>query len=147
MQLTEKVKNCNGCEACVVACKYNCVKMQYDGEHRKYPVINEDGCSKCNGCFLYCPIYNPVSLPEFADFYEYQDECYERDMASVYREIMRKLKAGEAAEFVGTLCQIAALKSLMGDKLKPNLKVYPMYCDPEAPKRPECGACPFVLKK
>lgn len=146
MQLTDRVKNCNGCGACVVGCKYNCVKMQEDEQGRKYPVVNEDGCSNCNSCFLYCPLYNPVSLPEFVDFYEYQDECYERDMAKVYRETMRALKAGQTVDFVGTLCQIAALKSLMGDRLKPTLNVYPMYCDPEAPKRPECGACPFVLK-
>lgn len=143
MQLTDKVKNCNGCEACVVGCKYGCVKMQRDEQNHKFPVIHEDGCSRCNNCFLYCPLYIPVSLPEFKEFYEYQDECYERDMAKVYRETMRALKSGQSAEFVGTLCQIAALKSLMGDKLKPNLKIYPMHCDPQAPRRPECGACPF----
>ena len=27
MQLTDRVKNCNGCEACIVGCKYVCVKM------------------------------------------------------------------------------------------------------------------------
>ena len=43
MQLTERVKNCNGCEACVVGCKYVCVKMEEDKNGIKYPVVNEDG--------------------------------------------------------------------------------------------------------
>jgi len=41
MQLTERIKNCNGCGACVVACKYVCVKMEEaDGLLRPY--INEN---------------------------------------------------------------------------------------------------------
>lgn len=55
---------------------------------------------------LYCPIYNPVELPTFEEFYEYNDEYYHRDMAKVYRETMRKVKSGTVTEFVGTLCQI-----------------------------------------
>jgi Fe-S-cluster-containing hydrogenase component 2 len=109
----------------------------------KYPVVNEDGCSKCNSCLLYCPQFNPVSLPEFEDFYEYQEEYGDRDMAAVYRETKRQVKAGVATPFVGTLCQIAALKSLMGDRLSDLLKIYPMYCDPEKPKRPECVDCQY----
>jgi len=143
IQFTEKIKNCNGCEACVVGCKYGLVTIQRDEQGHKYPVINEDGCISCNHCYMYCPIYNPISLPEFKTFSEYKDEYYERDMAMVYRETMKTLKTGQNAEFTGTLCQIAALKSLMGDKLKPRLKVTPVYCDPQAPRRPECGACPF----
>lgn len=143
MQLTEKVKNCNGCEACVVGCKYVCVKMEADENGHKYPVVNEDGCSKCNSCLLYCPLYNPVSLPEFEEYYVYQEEYGQRDMATVYRETKRQVKAGQVTPFVGTLCQIAALKSLMGDRLPDLLKIYPLHCDPENPKRPECGACPW----
>lgn len=146
MQLVDRVKNCNGCEACVVGCKNACVKMQRDEHNHKYPVVNEDGCQKCNSCTLYCPIYNPVKLPDFEEFYEYRDEFYERDMAQVYRETLRTAKTGAVTEFVGTLCQIAALKSLMGDRLRHNVHIFPLYCDPEAPRRPECGACPYVTK-
>ena len=28
MQITDRVKNCNGCEACTVGCKYACIKME-----------------------------------------------------------------------------------------------------------------------
>lgn len=28
MQLIDRVEDCNGCGACVVACKYRCVKME-----------------------------------------------------------------------------------------------------------------------
>lgn len=143
MQITDRVKNCNGCEACTVGCKYACIKMERDENGNKKPVINEDGCSKCNNCVLYCPVFNPVDLPEFENFYEYKDEYYERDMAKVYRETMRQLKAGTTTEFVGTLCQIAALKSLMGDKLSHDLRIFPLHCDPENPRRPECAVCPF----
>ena len=143
MQITDRVKNCNGCEACTVGCKYACIKMERDENGNKKPVINEDGCSKCNNCVLYCPVFNPVDLPEFENFYEYKAEYYERDMAKVYRETMRQLKAGTTTEFVGTLCQIAALKSLMGDKLSHDLRIFPLHCDPENPRRPECAACPF----
>lgn len=143
MQITDRVKNCNGCEACTVGCKYACIKMERDENGYKKPVINEDGCSKCNNCVLYCPVFNPVDLPEFETFYEYKDEYYERDMAKVYRETMRQVKAGTTTEFVGTLCQIAGLKSLMGDKLSHDLRIFPLHCDPENPRRPECAACPF----
>lgn len=146
MQLTERVKNCNGCQACAVVCKYACIKTETDEAGYKKPVINEDGCQKCNNCFLYCPIYNPVELPEFEQFYEYKEEYYERDMPKIYRETMRSLKSGVTTEFVGTLCQIAGLKSLMGDKLSHDLRIYPLYCDPENPRRPECAACPFIHK-
>lgn len=143
MQIIDRVKNCNGCEACTVGCKYACIKMERDENGNKKPVINEDGCSKCNNCVLYCPVFNPVDLPEFENFYEYKDEYYERDMAKVYRQTMRQLKTGTTTEFVGTLCQIAGLKSLMGDKLSHDLRIFPLHCDPENPRRPECAACPF----
>lgn len=143
MQILDRVKNCNGCEACTVGCKYACIKIERDENGHKKPVINEDGCQKCNNCILYCPVYNPVELPEFESFYEYQDEYYERDMAKVYRETMRSLKSGTTTEFAGTLCQIAGLKSLMGDKLSHDLRILPLYCDPDEPKRPECADCPF----
>lgn len=143
MQILDRVKNCNGCEACTVGCKYACIKIERDENGHKKPVINEDGCQKCNNCILYCPVYNPVELPEFESFYEYQDEFYERDMAKVYRETMRSLKSGTTTEFAGTLCQIAGLKSLMGDKLSHDLRILPLYCDPDEPKRPECADCPF----
>ncbi|MFR7991274.1 MAG: hypothetical protein ACLU5F_11835, partial [Anaerovoracaceae bacterium] len=70
MQLTDIVKNCNGCEACVVGCKHACVKIHTDESGKKFPVKNEDGCQKCNNCVLYCPIYNPVELPDFEQFFE-----------------------------------------------------------------------------
>lgn len=143
MQLIDRVKNCTGCEACVLGCKHACVKIRRDENSFKKPWIDEDGCQKCNNCILYCPVFNPVDLPEFEQFYEYSDEYYIRDMAKVYRETMRKIKAGTVTEFVGTLCQIAGLKSLMGDKFSHYLILRPLYCDPEDPRRPECGQCPF----
>lgn len=147
MQLTDIIKNCNGCEACAVGCKHACIKIQKNQAGRKFPVKNEDGCQKCNNCILYCPIYNPVELPEFEQFYEYDEEYYWRDMAKVYRETMRKVRAGTTTSFTGTLCQIAALKSLMGDKLSHDLRIFPLYCDPEHPRRPECAACPFYKRQ
>lgn len=141
MQLTDRVENCNGCEACMLGCKHACIKIHRNEQGSKVPVINEDGCQKCNNCFLYCPIYNPVELPDFDEYYEYKDEYYERDMAKVYRETIRKIKAGETTEFIGTLCQIAGLKSVMGDKLSHDLRIFPLYCHPENPRRPECHGC------
>lgn len=145
MQLTDRVK-CNGCSACAVVCKHSCIKIEKDENGCKRPRINEDGCQKCNNCILYCPVFNPVELPEFAEFYAYDPKYDERDMPQVYRQTMRKLKSGERAEFVGTLCQIAGLKSLMGDKLSEDMILYPLHCDPDAPKRPECADCPFYHK-
>ncbi|MEG1164300.1 MAG: 4Fe-4S dicluster domain-containing protein [Anaerovoracaceae bacterium] len=143
MQITDTVKNCNGCEACVVGCKYTCIKMEKNEDGTKYPVVNENGCQKCNACKLFCPIYNPVELPEFEDFFEYKEEFYNRDMAAVYRETKRSLKSNQRTEFVGTLCQIAALKSLMGDKLSHHLVLFPLHCDKDNPKREECKTCIF----
>lgn len=144
MQIREQVKNCNGCGACVVGCKNACLKMVPDENGLKYPVRDENGCQKCNNCVLYCPLYNPVELPEFDTFFDDPgDKYYNRDMPAVYRETMRSLKKGEATTFIGTLCQIAALKSVMGDRLHHRLVIYPIACDPENPKRPECKECEF----
>lgn len=65
MQITERVPGCNGCEACILGCKYACMKILRNENGNKRPVIDEQGCNKCNNCVLYCPLYNPVELPEF----------------------------------------------------------------------------------
>lgn len=143
MQILDRIKSCNGCSCCIVGCKEFCIKMKTDENGNKYPEIDENGCNKCNNCLLYCPMFNPVELPEFEDFFEYKEEYYHRDMPKVYRATMRKLKNKEDAEFVGTLCQVAGLKSLLGDKLPEKLKIYPLYCDKDDPKRPECKDCPY----
>lgn len=144
MQITERVKNCNGCEACIVGCKYSCIKMQEDEEGNRRPVIDERGCRKCNACVLFCPLYNPVELPEFADFFDAPEDVRKREMAPIYRATMRKVREGQHAEFVGTLCQIAALKSLRGDKLAHNLALFPIYCDEEQrASNLACRACRF----
>ena len=143
MQLTENIKNCNGCGACDVACKARCVKLVENEEGRLLPVIDERGCNKCNACRLYCPLFNPVGMPEFDDWYEFNEEYYKRDMPPIYRQTMRSAKTGQHTEFVGTLCQIAALKSLMGDRLRPNLVVYPMICTEETREKYGCRECAF----
>ena len=143
MQLTDTIKNCNGCEACTVVCKYRCIQMMEDQNGKKVPFIQEGGCSKCNACKLYCPLFNPVELPKFNDYYEPEKAFEERKMAQVYRETMRNVRAGQRTEFVGTLCQIAGLKSLLGDKLPSNLVIYPIYCDENTSRTGGCEACSF----
>ena len=151
MQLTDRVKNCNGCSACVVGCKYVCVKMEDRPEGRgskKQPVVNENGCNRCNACVLFCPLFNPVQLPDFEQYYEFSEEYGERDMPAIYRKTMRDVKAGQHVEFAGTLCEIAALKSLFGDKLYPNLILKPLYCDNEKrANEPCCRECVFYGKE
>ena len=156
MQLVDRVKYCNGCGACLVPCKLSCVKMhdrtdeeakaileepkkpQGKEDGRKLPVINEGGCSKCNACVLYCPVYNPVELPQFEEWYEY-DAAYDyENKPKKYRETMRQVRAGEHTEFIGTLCEIAALISLEGGKIAPNLILKPMLCDSEKREKEEC---------
>lgn len=146
MQILDRINSCNGCSACIVGCKEFSIKMVLDENGNKKPVINENGCNKCNNCLLYCPVFNPVELPEFEDFYEYNDEYYQREMPKVYRQTMRTLKEGTATSFAGPLCQIAGLKSLMGDRLSHNLELYPMFCDIDNPVRPECADCKFWRK-
>lgn len=144
MQLTERIKDCNGCGACVVACKYVCVKMEENENGLNRPKVNEDGCNKCNACMLFCPLYNTVELPDFQEFFEANEDVRVRDMAPIYRATMRSAKEGRHTQFVGTLCQIAALKSLRGDKLGHNLALFPVYCDEEQRKsNPACTACRF----
>ena len=150
MQLTDRVKNCNGCAACVVACKERCVKMKERGDESSKSIawILEDGCHKCNACVLFCPLFNPVQLPEFEEYYEYSEEYADRDMPKLYRKTMRDAKAGQHVEFVGTLCQIAALKSLSGDRIRPNLILKPLWCSEEKRVQdPACAGCMFYADK
>lgn len=178
MQLLERVKNCNGCGACVVPCKHNAVKlfdrnseeaMEHLPNHhakqtaeaaefeatgsygskeasgaKKVAILNEGACDKCNACVLYCPIFNPVEIPEFDEWYEYDPAFDERDMPKYYRETMRMARSGKHTEFVGTLCQIAALKSLNGDKIPQNLILKPLLCTKEKQEQePCCRECEF----
>jgi len=143
MQIRDTIKNCNGCGACAVVCKEACIKIEKDETGNKYPVVNENGCKKCNNCKLYCPLFNDTEIPIFEECFDYKEEYYNRDMANVYRTTLRKLKDHQVVEFVGTLCQIAGLKSLLGDKLSHNLRLYPLMCDKDNPKRPECVDCVF----
>ena len=86
----------------------------------------------------------PVVLPCVEEFDAYDPAFAERDMPKICRETMRSVKAGQHTEFVGTLCEIAALKSLSGDKLRPNLIIRPLYCDEEKRAQdPACAVCRF----
>lgn len=143
VQIIERIGQCNGCSACILGCRERAIKMIADENGNKYPRIEEDACSKCNNCVLYCPEFNPVELPEYEKFYEYDDRYYTRDMPPIYRDTLRKVRNGEHVEFVGTLCQVAGLKSVMGDSLPSSVAVSPLYCDSKDPKRPECVSCRY----
>ena len=43
MQITDRIKNCNGCGACIVGCREYCMKMEKDADGRMKPVIDENG--------------------------------------------------------------------------------------------------------
>lgn len=165
MQLLERVKYCNGCGACVVPCKLNAVKMyERDSEearevlakfpdtqsmegHKRVPVVQEGACDRCNACVLYCPIYNPVEIPKFDEWYEFREEFDNREMPKLYRETLRSARSGRHTEFIGTLCEIAALKSLNGDKIPHNLILRPLVCDKEKRENePACANCIFYGK-
>ena len=146
MQLIDRVEDCNGCGACVVACKHRCVKMEKDGDGNRSPGVNENGCSKCNACMLFCPLYNPVELPVFEEFFDAPEgvDVRDRDMAPIYRAAMRGAREGKHTEFAGTLCQIAALKSLNGDKIPSNLLLFHIFCyDEQRRSNPACAVCKF----
>ena len=155
MQLLERVKNCNGCGACIVPCKHNAVSLLDRSDERiteimertgneskegkkKAAHVNEGACDRCNACVLFCPLFNPVEIPKFDEWYEFDEAFDEREMHKVYRETMRKARSGQHTEFVGTLCQIAALKSLNGDKIPQNLIIKPLVCKREKRESEAC---------
>lgn len=144
MQIVDRVPDCNGCSACIVGCYDRTIEMKKDPKTgNKYPRVKENGCSKCNNCILYCPLYLPVELPTFTQYFAYDRTYYERDMPKIYRETMRDAKAGKHIHFTGPLCQVAALQALLGDTIPPNLTILPLACDPGHPDRPECARCHF----
>lgn len=145
MQILDRIKRCNGCSACIVGCKERCMKMIPDEKGNKYPFIEEGGCNRCNNCVLYCPEFMPLTaLPSFDSFYIGDNRrYYDRDMPRVYREIMRQINSNQQASFVGTMCQIAGLISLMGDRLSPHLHLAALWCDVDDPARPECAICQY----
>lgn len=46
---------CSGCTACMNICPKNAIKMVYDEEGFKYPVIDKDKCINCGACHRICP--------------------------------------------------------------------------------------------
>ena len=55
MQLVDRIQDCNGCGACVVACKYRCVKMKKDENGNNRPVVNETGAINATPAFFSAP--------------------------------------------------------------------------------------------
>ena len=119
MQLIDRVELCNGCGACRVACKYQCVKMIENEEGLTRPVVDENGCQKCNACMLFCPLYNPVELPEFETFYDSAE-----DTTTVYDETTKESQ---------TFYALTAAKKWMKERIKQGHEVrgqkYKVYSD------------------
>ncbi len=46
---------CSGCTACMNICPKNAIKMIYDEEGFKYPVIDKEKCINCGKCYNICP--------------------------------------------------------------------------------------------
>lgn len=56
MYLKSKNKSeCSGCTACMNICPRNAIKMEYDDEGFKYPVIDKEKCINCGACYNICP--------------------------------------------------------------------------------------------
>ncbi len=114
--------------------------MEYDGEEKSFPLINEGACSKCNNCVLCCP-YMPIELPKLEDFYSISMSLSQRYAEGIPDNILGTVKQ---VTFAGTLCRIAGLKALMGDKLNENLSLKPPYCI-ENPEKEECEKVVYVI--
>lgn len=56
-----KKNECYGCTACYNICPKKTIKMEYDIEGFKYPVIDEDKCVECGLCQKVCPSINSKS--------------------------------------------------------------------------------------
>lgn len=46
---------CTGCTACDAICPVSAIKMEYDSEGFKYPVIDNEKCINCGMCKKVCP--------------------------------------------------------------------------------------------
>lgn len=46
---------CSGCTACMNICPKNAIKMIYDEEGFKYPIIDKEKCINCGRCYKICP--------------------------------------------------------------------------------------------
>ncbi len=62
MKLKHK-KDCCGCNACVLICPEQCLKMKVDHEGFNYPEIQSEKCTECGLCQYVCPVLKKTSLP------------------------------------------------------------------------------------
>lgn len=57
-----KKEECTACNACVVACPKQCIKMEEGKNKALYPVINQDICVDCGYCVKTCPNNKKIEL-------------------------------------------------------------------------------------
>lgn len=57
IEILEKYE-CYGCTACDSVCPTNAIKMEYDIEGFKYPIVDHNICIECSMCQKSCPFIN-----------------------------------------------------------------------------------------
>lgn len=62
-------KECCGCGLCTSVCPKQCIKLEYDDQGFKYPVVNKEICINCSVCYKKCIIFNKVTLNKEQKFY------------------------------------------------------------------------------
>lgn len=61
--------DCSGCTACMNICPRNAIKMEWDEEGFKYPVIDREKCINCGACYKICPNVKKLSENNILEAY------------------------------------------------------------------------------
>lgn len=95
--LSNKKKECFGCEACVQICSQKAIFMKEDEEGFLYPYIDKKRCVNCGLCYQVCP-HDCISIPKQKERYVFGGYIYDKQI------LFRSTSGGAFSAIVDVFC-------------------------------------------